>query len=433
MSPYDVFDVAHIAERVAAFYDRRPYPPPCDDLTARAAGWDDEDRRAESHLFWPSQAYRDDRRILVAGCGTSQAARYALRWPQAQVVGIDVSNNSLQFTGKLKRKYRLANLDLRRLPLEQASELGSIFDHVVCTGVLHHLPDPDAGLRALRDVLAPGGAMNLMVYAPYGRTGIYMLQDYCRRLGIGATSREIAGLLDSLKALPPDHPLTPLLRAAPDFRTEAGLADALLHPQDRSYSVPQLFDFLDRGGLRFGRWIRQAPYLAACGALAALPHRPLLDRLSPREHYAAVELFRGTMVRHSLLVHRSDEPGEGTAISFAGNRWLGYVPHRLAQTITVRERLPLGAAAVLINQAHTYADLYLAIDEKRDRLLAGVDGRRTIGEIASSDEHRHAARLFFQQLWQYDQVAFDASGALGPAEAGLSVGSSLAAMAADRR
>jgi len=32
----------------------------------------------------------------------------------------------------------------------------------------------------------------------------------------------------SLRALPPDHPLLPLLRNAPDFRDEAGLADALL-------------------------------------------------------------------------------------------------------------------------------------------------------------------------------------------------------------
>ena len=51
------------------------------------------------------------------------------------------------------------------------------FDQIVCTGVLHHLADPDVGLSALRSVLKPDGAMQLMVYAPYGRTGIYMLQD----------------------------------------------------------------------------------------------------------------------------------------------------------------------------------------------------------------------------------------------------------------
>ena len=244
----------------------------------------------------------------MAGCGTSQAAKVALRWPRAQVIGIDVSATSIEETEKLKRKHRIENLELRQLPLERAAELGRSFEHVICTGVLHHLPDPDRGLRALHDVLAPDGAMHLMVYAPYGRAGVYLLQDYCRRLGIGTTAAEIRELAASLRALPPDHPLVPLLRKAPDFRDEAGLADALLHPQDRAYSVPQLLDFLGAAGLEFGRWVRQAAYLPQCGALASSPHQRLLLRLPMDEQYAAVELFRGTMVRHSAVVYRRDRP-----------------------------------------------------------------------------------------------------------------------------
>ena len=70
-------------------------------------------------------------------------------------------------------------------------EVATTFDQIVCTGVLHHLENPDAGLAALRDVLKPDGAMHLMVYAPYGRTGIYMLQEFCRRVGIRATDEGI--------------------------------------------------------------------------------------------------------------------------------------------------------------------------------------------------------------------------------------------------
>ena len=77
---------------------------------------------------------------------------------------------------ELQRKYNLQNLELHQLPIERVGEIGRSFDLVVCTGVLHHLPDPDDGLRALRDVLRPGGAMRLMVYARYGRAGIYMMQ-----------------------------------------------------------------------------------------------------------------------------------------------------------------------------------------------------------------------------------------------------------------
>ena len=402
-------NAARVAEEVRTFYDRHPYPPPVDDLDRYRRLWDDRRRRADSHLFWPGEPYRDDRTILVAGCGTSQAAKYALRWPRAHVTGIDVSTTSIRRTEELKRKHRIENLEVHALPVERATELGRSFDHVVCTGVLHHLPDPEAGLRALRDVLEPGGAMHLMVYAPYGRAGIYLLQEYCRRLGIGSSAPEIRDLAASLRALPPDHPLVPLLRNSPDFRQDAGLADALLHPQDRPYSVPQLFDFIGRGSLQFGRWVRQAPYLPQCGALAASPHRPLLARLPAEEQFAAVELFRGTMVRHSVVAFRNDRPGSAQPIRFDGDAWPEYVPLRPPDTLSVQERLPPGAAAVLINPSHSFTDIYLPIDAQEKRLFDAIDGEHTIGEIARTHGALEAARTLFERLWWYDEVVFDAS------------------------
>ena len=68
--------------------------------------------------------------------------------------------------------------------IEQIEDLGGKFDQIVFTGVLHHLPDPDTGLRVLSSVLEPNGAIRLMVYAAYGRAGIYMMQDCCRLLGV---------------------------------------------------------------------------------------------------------------------------------------------------------------------------------------------------------------------------------------------------------
>jgi SAM-dependent methyltransferase len=402
--------VPAITRQVSAFYEAHPYPPPADDLQAYRKLWDDKRRRADAHLFWPDEPYRDDRSILVAGCGTNQAAHYAVRWPRAQVVGIDLSAKSIAFTQGLKRRYALANLEVRQLAVERAAELGQRFEHVVCTGVLHHLPDPDAGLRALHDVLEPNGALNVMVYAPYGRAGVYMLQDYCRRLGLGDTAAEIRDLAASLKALPPDHPLAPLLRNSPDFADKAGLADALLHPQDRSYSVPQLMDFLSRAGLAFGRWVRQAPYLPWCGALASSPHQSRLLGLTAEAQYAAIELFRGTMVRHGVVAYRKDRPAQGARVAFDGESWLGYVPIRLPDTLAVRDRLPKGAAAVLINRNHTFTDLYLPIDARQERLLAAADGERTIEEICREQGERSLARDFFQQLWRWDQVVFNTSG-----------------------
>jgi SAM-dependent methyltransferase len=405
------------SSEVRDFYERYPYPRPIDSLDKYRRLWQDRQRRrADYHLFWPARAYREDLSILIAGCGTSQAAKHALRWSEAQVTGIDFSAGSVRCTEDLKRKYNLKNLQVHQLPIEGVSELGTCFDQIVCTGVLHHLPDPDEGLRALRDVLKPDGAMHLMVYAPYGRAGIYMLQEFCRRLGISASDGEIRDLITALGALPPGHPLENLLREAPDFRQEAALADALLHPQDRAYSVPQLFDFLNRGGLTFGRWVKQAPYNPHCGVIAHIPQASRLAELPLTEQYAAVELFRGTMVRHSAVLYRDDSLGSPKPVSFAGETWLDYVPIRMSDTISVQERLPQGAAAVLINQTHTYRDLYLPIDVQEKRLFDAIDGKRSIGDIAEStlppsqrESQSDRLRAFFERLWWYDQVVFDTS------------------------
>jgi SAM-dependent methyltransferase len=402
---------------VQDFYERYPYPPPVESLETYRRFWQDPQKaRAEHHLLWPALPYREDHSILVAGCGTSQAARYALRRPGARVTGIDFSATSVRCTEKLKRKYDLSTLQVHQLPIDRVHELGLRFDHIVCTGVLHHLADPDAGLSALRSVLKPGGAMHLMVYAPYGRTGVYMLQEFCRRTGIRATDPEIRDLIAALKTLPPGHPLETLLREAPDFWQESALADALLHPQDRAYSVPELFDFVESAGLTFARWIRQAPYSAHCGVVADIPQAPRLEQLPLAEQFAAVELFRGTMVRHSIVAYRNDDPRGPQQVSFAGDAWLGYVPIRMPDTICVRDRLPPGATGVLINQSHTYRDLFLPIDPTEQLLFDTIDGRCDIEEIVErtslSSQMRapiDVARTFFEKLWWYDQVVLDTS------------------------
>jgi SAM-dependent methyltransferase len=406
--------VQAVTEEVRDFYDRYPYPRPVDSLEKYRTLWQDpQRRRAAYHLFWPHKSYKENSTILIAGCGTSQAAKHAMRWPDARVIGIDFSEKSVRCTEELKQKYNLNNLQVRQLPIERVSELKTSFDQIVCTGVLHHLPDPDAGLKALRKALKPDGAMHLMVYAPYGRTGIYMLQEFCRRLGIQATDEGIRDLITALGALPPGHPLENLLREAPDFRQEAALADALLHPQDRAYSVPQLFDFLKMGGMTFGRWVKQAPYSPQCGVIAKIPQASRLAELSLEEQYAVVELFRGTMVRHSAVVYQNDFPGGAPKVSFSGDAWLKFVPIRMSDTICVQERLPAGAAGVLINQTHTYRDLFMPIDATEKSLYDAIDGNSSIGDIFKKGSQLDIARRFFEQLWWYDQVVFDASSPLG--------------------
>jgi SAM-dependent methyltransferase len=404
---------ARDSEAVRDFYERLPYPAPLNSLDdyvqmpAKA-----ERRRALFHRMWPTKRPSANQQILIAGCGTSQAARYALSEPDARVTAIDISAASLRHTSVLQRRYDLDNLELHQLSIERIQELGRTFDLIVCTGVLHHLADPDLGLWALREVLRPTGAMSLMVYARYGRAGIYLMQEYCRLLGISTSDRDLQELGAALGALPADHPIADLLRRTKDFRRPQAVADALLHPQDRSYTVPELYAWVERSNLFFGRWLEQAPYLPQCGSLAGSPHAARLAALPEHEQHAAAELFRGTMTRHRFIAYASESVAADQRIRFTDERWRQYVPLRLPWARCIRERVPPRSVAVLLNPADEYPDLILPINSAEDRLLSLMDGQRTLGEIVQScatNQSAVRALQFFEQLWQYDQIVFDIS------------------------
>src|SRR5215469_5809997 len=111
-------------DAVRSFYESHPYPAPLRDLDRHRELYRNPDRRrALSLLLWPLEEPRSAREILVAGCGTSQAAIHALREPDARVTAIDISETSLLHTRELQHKYSLRNLDLRQLAIEDAEEL----------------------------------------------------------------------------------------------------------------------------------------------------------------------------------------------------------------------------------------------------------------------------------------------------------------------
>jgi SAM-dependent methyltransferase len=416
MSSKSVEGVSNVSvDSIGDFYTSHPYPPPLENLDRARDLWQDVNvHRAEYHLLWPDKEYRPDLDVLVAGCGTWQAAKFALCHPAARVTAIDVSPTSLDHTGRLKQKYNLTNLEIRQLSLENVEELDHQFDLIVSTGVLHHLVDSDTGLRALRSVLSAEGVMYLMLYAPYGRTGVYMLQEYCRKLGIGTSPKEINDLTATLQVLPQFHPLLSMVRGSREALDANALVDALLNPRDRTYSVPQLMDFVERNDLSLASWYWQAPYLPQCGAIATTPHAQRLAALPKREQYMAMELWRGLMTNHDFVVQRNDVDQEPRKVRFDDEHYLRYVPIRRAWTMCAQEQLPEGAAGVLLNQTHLFHDLVIVINALEKRMYEAIDGRRSIAEIVDEvkGEASQLAPVFFEKLWWYDQVVFDTSKAV---------------------
>lgn len=82
----------------------------------------------------------------------------------------------------------------------------------------------------------------------------------------------------------------------------------------------------------------------------------------------------------------------------------------------MQEKLPQGAAAVLINQNHTYTDFILPVDEFELQLYKGINGERSVAEMMSTmhktgnrQKQSERVRSLFERLWWYDQVVCDTS------------------------
>src|ERR1700689_4528291 len=121
------------------FRHRPGYPELIRELEAWLRNnWQSFDPSHSHRMFWPDRGYKPGLDILIAGCGTNQAAAFAFTNPSAKVVAVDVSESALDQQRYLKHKYGLTNLDLHLLPIEEVPMLGFEFDLVVATGVLQH-------------------------------------------------------------------------------------------------------------------------------------------------------------------------------------------------------------------------------------------------------------------------------------------------------
>jgi SAM-dependent methyltransferase len=311
-------------DQVRAQYERWVYPQPLEHLDGGTA-WDSGDPHFLGRAYWPHRPPREALRILVAGCGPNAAARYAYHHPRATVVGIDISEASLGHARRLKEKHALDNLTLRRLRIEDVRELGGRFDFVDASGVLHHLPEPREGLAAIAGTLEDDGVVYLMLYARYGRAGIYLAQELFRRLGLGQTPEDVAAVKSALGAFGPGHPVRRCFTGPNDLNFDAGIVDTFLHPVDRAYTVTDCYELLESAGLVLQGWLNRYAYDPA-SRVAHPALRERFARLPEREAVAALELLDGAIATHSFYACRRERDPAHYRIDFEGGAFLERVP-----------------------------------------------------------------------------------------------------------
>ncbi|WP_324759645.1 class I SAM-dependent methyltransferase [Haloarcula sp. GH36] len=109
-----------------------------------------------------AKKYRN-KRVLVAGCGAG-ARVFDLYFYGANITAVDQSRSAIQF---IRSQFNELDCEPSELIVDDLTDIelpAGEFDYVICYGVLHHTPNPEAILRNLRDALQTDGSLEIILY-----------------------------------------------------------------------------------------------------------------------------------------------------------------------------------------------------------------------------------------------------------------------------
>ena len=378
---------------LAAQYEAYPYPQrdPAEEARRLVIGSPSHLLEVDHWVFGARRPASRPVRALFAGGGSGDGAimlAQQLAWAgrPGEVVWLDRSAAARRVAEARAAARGLSNIRFVSGSLLDLPALGlGAFDYVDCCGVLHHLPDPAAGLAALAGALAPGGGIGLMVYAPHGRTGVYMLQDALRLLA--PPDLPPPARVEVARRLWRHLPETAWLKKNPwitDHLTggDAGLYDLLLNPRDVAFTVPALLDLVAGAGLRPVTFVEPVRYDAA-RYLADPRLRERIAAMGWAERAALAEAMAGNMGIHILYAARAADPP-------AAPDWTDPAAVPVLREVTP-EQMARAAAPGALRVTFDGITLSLPLPRLAPAFLRRVDGRTSLGAIRSAIEAEGAA------------------------------------------
>lgn len=193
--------------------------------------------------------------ILDAGCGSGyKALILAEANPGAKIVGVDLSQKSIEVARDRLKYHNFENFEFHIMPLEELPSLGLEFDYINNDEVLYLLPDLLAGLKAMKSVLKPDGIIRTNLHSAYQRASFFRAQKFCQTLGLldgNPDELEVEILKDTMEALKNGVNLKQTTWSQNIIENpRVSLMNHLLQG-DKGYTIPDMFSFLEEADLEF--------------------------------------------------------------------------------------------------------------------------------------------------------------------------------------
>ena len=391
-------------DTLRAQYEAFPYPArnPADEKKRLITGSPSHLDEVNHFVFGGRLDHAKPLNVLVAGGGTGDgtimiAQQMADAGNPGRVTYIDLSDASRAIAEARAKARGLTNIDFRRGSLLELDGMEP-FDYIDCCGVLHHLDEPPAGLRSLAGALKPGGGIGLMVYAPYGRTGVYPMQAALRTMAQGLPPNEQVALARRLIGhLPRSNWLLNNPFIGDHKQADADLYDLLLHSCDRPYTVPELVELAGSADLAIAALME--PYRYEPGIWVKDPRvLKRLDGLSWLERAAWVEQVTGSMTKHIAYLVRPQDLE--TAVARPDGPEVVPVLRDLDGP-AIAKGLPPGGS---LEAELMGAVIPLPLPRLAGPILARVDGKATLGAIHRAVAEKTGALDWNAFLTQFGQL-----------------------------
>ncbi|MBD1852320.1 class I SAM-dependent methyltransferase [Leptolyngbya sp. ST-U4] len=249
-------------EKIRQQFDHSPYPR----IALETSPKDDYDTLYIHSLV--TSYYLKHRRvtettgkvILDAGCGSGyKSLILAEANPGAKIVGIDLSEKSVELAEKRLKHHGFDNAVFYAMSIYDLPQLNLQFDYINCDEVLYLLPDPLAGLQAMKAVLKPEGLIRTNLHNAYQRSMFYRAQNLFKLMGLMDNipqEMEEEAVFETMKSLKPGVKLRQEAwgseynssEMTEDRRKELLYSNHLL-VGDKGFTIPDMFALLHQSKL----------------------------------------------------------------------------------------------------------------------------------------------------------------------------------------
>jgi len=252
-------NAAELLEKIRQQFDFGPYPRVAIDKSPKEDISTLYFHNLVTSYYLRNQKVIDtkDKLILDAGCGTGyKSLVLAEANPGAKIIGIDISEQSLDLARKRFQHHGLENGEFHLLSIYELPNLGLEFDYINCDELLYLFPEPAVALKAMKSVLKPQGIIRSNLHSSLQRFSHFRAQEVFQMMGLmdgNPEDMEIDITIETMKALKNNVDLK-AKTWHPKYEGEGKQEIILMNylfQGDRGYTISDLFAALRAADLEF--------------------------------------------------------------------------------------------------------------------------------------------------------------------------------------